>query len=84
MGLEPASVRGSVRPWIGSSTLSNMNTGISEISGLISMIFDWIFFILAGYKDMHKSLDEFEFDQLSQLSMELATLERLKNQCIMF
>ena len=25
------------------------------------LVFDWIFFILAGYKDNHKSLDEFEF-----------------------
>ena len=24
-------------------------------------IFDWMFFILAGNKDNHKSLDEFEF-----------------------
>ena len=37
--------------------------------------FDWIFFNLAGNKDIHKNLDEFN---------ELATLERLKNQCIMW
>ena len=27
----------------------------------IAFIFDWNFFILAGNNDMHKSLDEFEF-----------------------
>ena len=26
-----------------------------------AFIFDWIFFVLAGNKDMHISLDEFEF-----------------------
>ena len=29
------------------------------------MIFDWIFFILAGNEDMHDSLDEFKFWQQS-------------------
>ena len=30
-----------------------------------AFIFDWIFFILAGNKDNHKSFDEFEFQRNS-------------------
>ena len=28
------------------------------------LVFNWIFFILAGIEDMHESLDEFEFQQI--------------------
>ena len=37
-------------------------------------IFEWIFLILAGNKDFHKSLNEFDF----QPATELTALERLK------
>ena len=35
--------------------------GVCELCSLLAIFYDWIFFILAGYKDMHESLDEFEF-----------------------
>ena len=38
-----------------------------------AFIFDWIFFILVGNQDNHKSLGEIEFQP------ELAALECLKN-----
>ena len=43
-------------------------------------IFDLIFFILVGNKDMHKSLDEFGFrpESTTDSYMELAALEGLK------
>ena len=28
------------------------------------LVFNWIFFILAGMEDMHERLDEFEFQQI--------------------
>ena len=46
---------------------------------LFSVVFDQIFFILAGNEDMHKISDEFEFPSDRTLTMELAALERLKN-----
>ena len=42
-------------------------------------MFDWILFILAGNKDIYKSLDGFEIQQDQTWSMELAALECLKN-----
>ena len=38
--------------------------------------------ILAGNKDNHKSLNEFEFGGIPQLTAEVAALERLRNQRI--
>ena len=49
----------------------------------IAIILGWIFFILAGNKTNHKSSDEFEFGKFPSLTLELAALERLKNQWIM-
>ena len=45
---------------------------------LCAFIFDQIFFIFAGKKDSHKSLDEFEFRPDPTSDCELAALERLK------
>ena len=44
---------------------------------LVPSFFDWIFFILAGKKVNHKSLDGFEI-RLDQ-TLGLAALEHLKN-----
>ena len=52
------------------------------MSTVAPSFFYWIFFILAGNKDMHISLDITNFDQIRPLTTELPALERLKNQCI--
>ena len=49
-----------------------------------TFIFDWNFFILAGHKDMHKSLNELEFQPDPTTDYVLPALVRLNNQCIMF
>ena len=41
-------------------------------------MFDWIFFILADNKHMHKSLDEFEFRTDPTTDYAVPALERLK------
>ena len=38
------------------------------------LVFDWIFFILAGNEDNHKSLDEFEFGQNSATDFGVSCL----------
>ena len=43
-----------------------------------ALIFNWIFFILAGNKDTHKILDGFEISPRSD-TVELVVIERLKN-----
>ena len=48
-----------------------------------AFIFGWIFIILAGNKDNHKRLDEFELLPVPITTNELAALERLKNQYYM-
>ena len=37
----------------------------------LASFFNWIFFILAGIKDMHESLDEFEFQLICNRVMAL-------------
>ena len=41
-------------------------------------MFDWIFFIVAGKEDNHKSFDGLNFGQISPLTTELPVLEHLK------
>ena len=42
----------------------------------------WIFLILAGNKDTHKRLNEFDFGHIQPAATELAALERLKYSSI--
>ena len=49
------------------------------MASLVPLFLIGSFFILAGNEDMHKSL----VDPKPPLTMELAALERLKNQCFM-
>ena len=51
-----------VVPWL---YLGNSQVSVYRTIGPTLVIFDWIFFILAGNKDNYKSLDEFEFGQNS-------------------
>ena len=46
---------------------------------LFSVVFDRIFFILAGNEDMHKISDEFEFPPDRTTDYRVSCLERLKN-----
>ena len=46
---------------------------------VISMVIDPIFFKLAGNKDMHYIMNEFEFRPDPTTDTELAALERLRN-----
>ena len=43
--------------------------------------FDQILFILAGYDDIHKSLDVFEIRPDLTNEIHIAALERLKSRC---
>ena len=38
--------------------------GVNVPLRALFLVFDWIFFILAGNEDMHESLDEFIFRQI--------------------
>ena len=66
---------------VGGTKFSSENT---------ALIFNWIFFILAGNEDNYKSLDEFKFEawmslnlgRIPPLTSELAALERLKKRHI--
>ena len=46
---------------------------------VISVDIDPIFLKLAGNKDMHNIMNEFEFGQIGPPTTELAALERLRN-----
>ena len=48
------------------------------------LVFKWIFLILAGNKDTHKSLNELNFCEIQQLTIELVALECIKNQFFHF
>ena len=41
------------------------------MNALAALFYNWIFFILAGIKDMHESLDEFEFRLICNRVMAL-------------
>ena len=63
-----------------------LTTELAALEGLknrchhvISVDIDPIFFKLAGNKDMHNIMNEFEIGQIGPPTTELAALERLRN-----
>ena len=52
------------------------------VTTLAPSFFDWIFFILAGYKANYKSLDGFKIWPDQARTVELAALECLKKSPI--
>ena len=49
-----------------------------DINSLNLLVFDWIFFILAGNKVSGKILDEYEICKIASLTAVLAALEHLE------
>ena len=45
--------------------------GVNVPLRALFLVFNWIFFILAGNEDMHESLDEFEYQQICNKVMAL-------------
>ena len=60
------------------AALEHLKIDVQSCDHSSAFIFDWIFFILAGNEDNHKSLDELKFAQLSLGTLELAALEHLE------
>ena len=56
----------------GSNVVSTLM--LSFLDGSSSFLQGQLFFILVGNQDIHKSMDEFEFGQISSLTMELSAL----------
>ena len=60
------------------AALEHLKIDVQSCDHSSAFIFDWIFFILAGNKDNHKSLEEFDFGSA------LAALECLEQSSLDF